>query len=347
MDRRAGIMANNKLSPENLTGPQKAAIFLLVMGEEFSSQIIKELDEQSIQRISKYMSEITVIPSDVHQAVMDAFLADFEKKDVIPAVSGREFLEQVIANGLDEETAKDVFQAIGAKTGNVPLSDLVFVPADSLANILKAEHPQTAAVVLSYLPRGKAAEIFSLLPEHLKSDVSLRIVNIGHIQDEVLRDLDESIKRDLSKAGTATKTINGVEILANILNEVDKDTEDVVLSHVEKEDEDLAEMIRQKMFLFEDLLLVDDPGFREILKNIDNPLLVKALKTASDEMKQKVFANLSERAAEMLKEDMEVLGPVKLKDIEEAQAGMVKIAKRLEKEGKVVLAGKGKEEVFV
>ncbi len=336
---------NDNLRPENLTGPQKAAIFLLGMGEEFTSTVIKELDEQSIKRIGRYMSEITFIPSDVLQAVMDEFLTNFEN-NVNLAVSGREFLEQVIAKSIDEETARDVFKVIGSKTANVPLSDLVYVSADSLVNVIKGEHPQTIAVVLSYLPQEKAAEVLSLLPEEMKADVSLRIVKIGHVQDDVLQDLDESIKRDLSRIGVASKKIDGVQVLANILNEVDKGTEDVVLSYVEKEDGDLAEMIRQKMFVFEDLLQVDDRGFREILKNIDK-LLIKALKTASDEMKQKVFANLSERASEMLKEDMEAAGPVRLKEGEEAQQGILRIAKRLEAKGKVVLGGKGKEEVFV
>jgi len=336
---------NDNLRPENLTGPQKAAIFLLGMGEEFTSTVIKELDEQSIKRIGRYMSEITFIPSDVLQAVMDEFLTNFANNGNL-AVSGREFLEQVIAKSLDEETARDVFKVIGSTTANAPLSDLVYVSAESLVNVIKGEHPQTIAVVLSYLPQAKAAEILSLLPEEMKADVSLRIVKIGHVQDDVLQDLDESIKKDLSRIGVASKKIDGVEILANILNEVDKETEDVVLSYVEKEDGDLAEMIRQKMFVFEDLLQVDDRGFREILKNIDN-LLIKALKTASDEMKQKVFANLSERASEMLKEDMEAAGPVRLKEVEEAQQGILRIAKRLEAKGKVVLGGKGKEEVFV
>jgi flagellar motor switch protein FliG len=346
MDRRSGMMADSGMRLENLTGPQKAAIFLLGMGEEFSSKIVKELDEQSIKRIGRYMSEMTFIPSDVLQAVMDEFLTNFEN-NVNLSVSGREFLEQVITKNLDEETARDVFKVIGFSASNAPLSDLVYVPADSLVNIIKGEHPQTIAVILSYLPQEKAAEILSLLPEEMKADVSLRIVKIGHVHDDVLRDLDESIKRDLSKMGVAAKKLNGVEILASILNEVDRSTEDIVLSYVEKEDGDLAEMIRQKMFIFEDLLEIDDRGFREILKNIDNSLLVKALKTASDEMKQKLFANLSERASEMLKEDMEVAGPVKLREVEEAQQGIIKIAKRLEAEGKIVLGGKGKEEILV
>jgi flagellar motor switch protein FliG len=335
----------DKLRPENLIGPQKAAIFLLGMGEEFTSMIIKELDEQSIKRIGRYMSEITFIPSDVLQAVLDEFLVNFEN-NVHLAISGREFLKQVIATSLDEETAKDVFEVIGSRTANVPFSDLVSVSAGSLVNVIKEEHPQTIAVILSCLPQEKAAEVLSLLPEEMKGDIGLRIVRIGHVQDDVLQDLDESIKRNLSKAGIASKEIDGVKILANILAEVDRGTEDAVLSYVKKEDGDLAEMIRRKMFAFEDLLQVDDRSFREILKNIDD-LLVRALKTASDEMKQKVFANLPEKASEMLKEDMEAAGPVRLKEVEEAQQGILRIAERLEAKEKVVLRGKRKEEAFV
>ena len=339
-------MAIDGIHPENLTGPQKAAVFLLAMGEEFTSVFFKELDDKSIKRIGRHMSEITFIPSDVLQAVMSEFLTNFEN-NVNLAVSGREFLEQVVAKTLDEETARDVFKVIGTKAGSVPLSDLAYVPADSLVNLIKGEHPQTIALILSNLPQEKAAEILGLLPEEIKADVGLRIVKIGQVQDDVLRELDESIKKDLSRVGVATKKVDGVETLANILNEVDRKTEDDVLSHIESEDTDLAEKIRQKMFIFEDLLQVDDRGFREILKNVDNPLLVKALKTASDEMKQKIFSNLSERAAEMLKEDMEVAGPVRLREVEEAQQLIMRNAKRLESEGKIVLSSKGKEEVFV
>ena len=339
-------MASDGIHPENLTGPQKAAVFLLAMGQEFTSVFFKELDENSIKRIGRYMSEITFIPSDVMQAVMSDFLTNFES-DTNLAVSGKEFLEQVVTNTLDEETARDVFKVIGTDSGNVPLSDLSYVPADSLVNLIKGEHPQTIALILSRLPQEKAAEILGLLPEEIKADVGIRILKIGQVQDDVLREIDQSIKKDLSRVGVATKKVDGVEILANILNEVDRKTEDDVLSHIESEDTDLAEKIRQKMFVFEDLLQLDDRGFREILKNVDNPLLVKALKTASDEMKEKIFSNLSERAAEMLKEDMEVAGPMRLKDVEEAQQLIMRSAKKLESEGKIALSTKGKEEVFV
>jgi flagellar motor switch protein FliG len=154
------------------------------------------------------------------------------------------------------------------------------------------------------------------------------------------------MKKEISKMGGSTKKFDGIEILANILNAVDGNTEESVLSHIEEEDDSLAEMVRQKMFVFEDLLQIEDRNFRDILQNVDNQMLIKALKTSSEEMKNKIFSNLSERASEMLKEDMEVMGPIKLREVEDAQQEIIKTAKRLESEGKIVLA-KGGDDVFV
>jgi flagellar motor switch protein FliG len=263
------------------------------------------------------------------------------------AVSGRSFLKEVVAQSLDEETARKVYKAIGDESQYVPFEDLAYVPADNLVNIIVGEHPQTIALILSQLHQEKAGEILNLLPEAIKADVALRILQIGKVQDDIIRELDGVIQKDLGQIGVATKEFDGVEALANILNEVDGATEEYLLSHIEQEDSDLAESIRQKMFIFEDLLQVDAKSFREILQNVDNETVAKALKTASDEMKEKIFENLSQRAAEMLREDIEVMGPVRLKEVEEAQQTIIKIAKKLEQEGKIMLVSKGKEDVFV
>jgi len=337
-------VARITLDPEHLTGPQKAAVFLLYMGEEFTSSFFKNLDEKSIQEIGRYMSEINYISSDVLNAVMNEFLQNFDDESNI-SVSGREFLEEVITKTLDEETAREIFRVIGTDRDDVPFKDLEYVPPETIVNIIKEEHPQTVALVLSYISQEKAAKILSLLPEESKAEVALRIVQIGHVKDELIRELDEAIKRDLSKIGIATRKFNGIDTLANILNDVDGKTEEYVLTRIEEEDGELAEQIRQKMFIFEDLLEVDNRGFREILQNVDNQILVKALKTAPEEMKEKIMKNLSERAADMLREDMEVMGPIRLKEVEEAQQTIIRIAKKLEEEGKIVIGGK--EEVFV
>jgi flagellar motor switch protein FliG len=334
-----------KLSADKLSGPQKAAILFLTMGEEYSTALFKELDEASIKKIGKYMSEITYIPSDVLSTVMDEFLINF-KSDSDVVISGEDFLKQVVNKSLDKEKAREVFKVIGEKGSSVPFSDLAYIPIENLINIIQGEHPQTIALILSYLPYEKAAEVLKSLPEELKIDIALRIVQIGQVDVEIVNELDKVIKNELSKIGGATRKCDGIETLANILNQVDGVTEESVLSHIENEDGDLADMVRQKMFVFEDLLQIENRHFRDILQNVDNQLLIKALKTTTDEMKNKVFTNLSERASEMLKEDMEVMGPVKLSEVEEAQQEVIKIAKRLESEGRIVLA-KGGDDVFV
>ena len=334
-----------KLSADKLSGPQKAAILFLTMGEEYSTALFKNMDEASIKKIGKYMSEITHIPSDVLSKVMDEFLINFNSdSDVV--ISGEDFLKQVVNKSLDKEKAREVFKVIGEKGSSVPFSDLAYIPVENLINIIQGEHPQTIALILSYLPYEKAAEVLKSLPEELKIDIALRIVQIGQVDVEIVNELDKVIKNELSKIGGATRKCDGIETLANILNQVDGVTEESVLSHIENEDGDLADLVRQKMFVFEDLLQIENRHFRDILQNVDNQLLIKALKTTSDEMKNKVFTNLSERASDMLKEDMEVMGPVKLSEVEEAQQEIIKIAKRLESEGRIVLA-KGGEDVFV
>ncbi|MCD6298805.1 MAG: flagellar motor switch protein FliG [Deltaproteobacteria bacterium] len=339
-------MAINELKADKLSGPQKAAIFLLTMGENFTNPFFQELDEQSIKKIGKYMSEISYIPSDVLDAVMKDFLESFENDNDL-VVSGKDFLQQVVKKTLDDETAREVFKVIGDESGEAPFSDLAYMPADGLSKILMGEHPQTIALILSYLPEGKAAEILNILPDDIKPDVAFRVSNVGQVQDEFVKELDQAIKSSLSTTKVTKRKFDGVVALANILNEVDGKTEEKVLSHLEEQDSDLADRVRQKMFVFEDLLGVDDKNFRDILQNVDNQQLAKALKTASEELKQKIFHNLSERASEMLKEDIDVMGPVRLTEVEEAQQTILKAAKKLEAEGKIVLAGKGKEDVLV
>jgi flagellar motor switch protein FliG len=316
------------------------------MGEEFTKSVFKRLDEESIQKIGKCMANINYISAEVMDAVINEFLISFGSESSMP-VSGKSFLKNVVTKTLDDDMTRKVFMAVGGYDANAPFGDLVYAPAENIANIIGGEHPQTIALILSYLPPEKAGEIMNLLPEEKRADIGLRLVRIGRVPDEIIKELDEAIKKDLSKVRVASRRFDGIEALANILNQAGGETEDMVLAKIEREDPDLAETIRKKMFVFEDLLEVDNRGFREILKSIDNQLLIKALKTASEEMKTKIFSNLSERAAVMLKEDMEVMGPVRLREVEDAQQAIIRTAKTLEGEGKIVLAGRGREEVLV
>lgn len=338
-------MASGNPNTENLSGPQKAAIFLLTMGEEYTMKFFKGLDEASIKKLGKYMSEINYIAADVSKKVMGEFIHNFDSSANL-VLSGEDFLKEVVSKTLDQDAANEVFQVIGSKSKTVPFSDLAYIPSENLMSIIQGEHPQTIALILSYLPSEKAAEIMALFSEDLMTDISFRLMQIGQVDQETVIELDEIIRRDLAKIGTASRKFDGIEKLADILNEVDGKTEEIVLGYIENEDSELAAMIRQKMFVFEDLLQLDNKNFRDILQNVDNQLLIKALRTATEDMKEKIFGNLSERAADMLREDMEVMGPVKLSEVEEAQQELIKTAKRLEAEGRIVLS-KGKEDVMV
>jgi len=336
----------NNLSYENLHGAQKAAIMMLAMGEDFTSSVFKTLEEDKIKEIGRHMSEISYVPSDVLNEVMDEFLNNFGGDQNL-CVSGKAFLKDVVSKTLDESAARAVCKSIDNESNDTPFNELAYIPAQNLVNMLQGEHPQTIALILSHLSQDKAAEILCLFPNDLKASIAYRILQIGDVQDDVIKDLDDLVKKNLANFAASAREFDGMETLANILNEVDSNTEEQVLSFIENEDQDIADMIRQRMFIFEDLLMVDDKSFRSILQAVENDVVVKALKTATQEMQDKIFKNLSERAAEMLREDLEVLGPVRLAEVEENQQLIIKAAKKLEAEGQIVLAGKGKDDVFV
>ena len=183
-------MSTKEINTESLTGPQKAAVFLLAMGEDITTSILKELDEKSIKKLGRHMSEITYISSDILSNVMDEFMDNFDQ-DLNLVVSGKEFLEQVVTKTLDKETAREVFRVMGKKSTDAPFSDLAYIPSEQLVNIIKGEHPQTIALIVSYLPQEKGAEILRLFPKEIKADIALRIAKIGHVQEDLVNELDE------------------------------------------------------------------------------------------------------------------------------------------------------------
>jgi len=329
---------NDQLVPSELNGYQKAAIFLLSAGEEFSTYFFQNLDKESIKKIGQYMSDISYISSDVVDAVVNEFLSSFDNNEHL-LISGKDFFTKSAKGTLGEE------ELLKEKT--VPFEMLLKLSPDNLNSAIKGEHPQTIALILSYVPENTAADVLKLLPEDIKVEVAYRLTDLGDVSTEFIDDLDQTMRKSLSSTGTSSRKFNGVEVLASILNQVDGKTEENIMAFLEKQDSDLALSIKQKMFVFEDLLEFDDKNFREIMQNVDSQLLLKALKTASDKLKEKVFQNLSQRASEMMREDMEVLGPVRLSDVEKAQLEVLGVAKQMESEGRLVFPGKGKEDVLV
>jgi flagellar motor switch protein FliG len=332
-------MVSKQLQAGELNGYQKAAIFLVSAGEEFTTYFMKTLDKQTIRKIGQCMPEISNISTEVVNGVMDDFLKTYNQTDTL-MISGKEFFASAVRETLGDDDA-------GLDLENEPFDNLVHLSPEQLTTAIRAEHPQTIALILSYVSDRKAAEVLHLLPEDIRIEVAYRLTDLGDVPMEFVRELDQTIQKNLIATGTSSREFDGIEALASILNQVDGATEENIMAYLEKQDADLAQSVRQKMFVFEDLIEFDSKNFREILQNVDSQLLIKALKTASEELKEKVFQNLSQRAAEMLREDMEVMGPVRLRDVEQAQLEILSAAKRLEAEGRVIFPGKGKEDVLV
>jgi flagellar motor switch protein FliG len=332
-------MASKQLQAGELNGYQKAAIFLMSAGEEFTTYFMKTLDKQTIRKIGQCMPEISNISAEVVNGVMDDFLKTYNQTDTL-MISGKEFFASAVRETLGEDDADLDLE-------NEPFDNLVHLSPEQLTTAIRGEHPQTIALILSYVSDRKAAEVLHLLPEDIRTEVAYRLTDLGDVPMEFVRELDQTIQKNLIATGTSSREFDGIEALASILNQVDGTTEENIMAYLEKQDADLAQSVRQKMFVFEDLIEFDNKNFREILQNVDSQLLIKALKTASEELTEKVFQNLSQRAAEMLREDMEVMGPVRLRDVEQAQMEILSAAKRLEAEGRVIFPGKGKEDVLV
>lgn len=325
-----------------ITRYEKAAIFLSALGEDAAAEILKSLDANEIGKITAHMSRLRTIKQAAIDQVVKEVVESISLGDI--RVNGEEFVKKVLAKGLGEDGASRIME-MASKEGT--LHSLRWVDKNTLVNFLMAEHPQTIALIVCLLEQNQAAEVLSSLPEALKSDVAMRIATIDRIPESALEDVKEVISGQLEVSATRGKKLGGTKTIAEILNQCDRSTEQAVLGKIEESNNELADSIRKLMFVFDDIVKVDDRGIQLILKEISTEDLGLALKTASETLKEKIFKNMSQRAAEILKEDMEARGPVKVSDVEKAQQNIVKTTRKLEAEGKIVLAGKGGEELLV
>lgn len=327
-----------------LTGPKKAAILLLAMGEEGAADVIKNLEDSEIQQVGYYMARFT----DVSPEELDVVLEEFYNKSAsdgdgfIINASG-DFVKNTIAKALGGDRAKDLVDNLSANVEESALESLKWLDPKAIANFITHEHPQTIALILAHLEDPEqTATVLKELPENLQADVVYRMAILESIQPGVVSEIDEVLSREMQAAGAmGTSKVGGIEAVAEMLNSLDKSTETRILATIEESNPDLAEQIRELMFTFEDMVLIDSRGMQTILKEIPQQDLTMSMKTASEGIKELIFSSMSQRAAEMLREDLEVLGPVKVADVEKAQQNMVKIARRLEEEGKVVIGGRG------
>jgi len=333
------------LDPENISGPRKAAIFLMAMGEEYTSNVFEKMTEEEIGDIAFEMSLVDNITPEMLRAVSIEFVDIFEGESKM-IIESDSFIKNVIKKTLKGKKADAILDDLEKKKQDKPFIWSRNVNVGTLAGYVEGEHPQTIAMILAHMPSEISSEIMMSIPDELKGDIAMRIAKLGQISEDVVRDVDRALKLELSGAVGPGGKAGGLQVLVDIINGVDKTTEDSVMEFVEEDNPEMANDIRNLMFVFEDLTSIDDTAMREILKKVEGQQLTYALKTATDEMKEKIFSNLSSRAGEMLKDDLDAMGPVRLAEVEEAQQTVVRAAKELEADGTITL-GKGKDDVLV
>lgn len=322
---------------ELLTGPEKAAIFLLTMGEEFTAAIFKELEDHEIKSLGKAMSRIQNVSPDDIQDVLWEFLQALDIPSEI-RVKGDDFFKTTLSRAVESGRAEGLLQDVNSP---IPFSNIKHIDAKTLGNFIRNEHPQTIALILAHIDHGKSAEIISEFPEPLQQDVIMRIADLENVPLSIIDEVEQVLREEIKALGTVgSRAAGGTATVAEILNQVDQNTENAILAKLEEDRGELANEVRKLMFVFEDLIGVDDRSIRSILKEVNNDELTMALKSASESLRQKIFSNLSERAANMIKEDLEAMGPARLADVEKAQQAILRAAKKLEAEGKIVI-GKG------
>ena len=336
------------MAERNLDSISKAAVVLMAMGEQFTADMFKRLDLDDIRRVGGVMSRMDQVEPDVMEVSLKEFLEKIQS-DALPLFDGEAAARKALQMAMGDDKARKLLEQMGDSSRLPPFEKVKTADSKTLAGFIRSEHPQTIAVILAHLPKPKAAEVLRMFPEPLQYEVFKRISSLDTIPPGIIEEIDTVLNREVVATDTSGEIshLGGVEAVAELLNNADKATEERIFNRLEEEDPELAEQIRQLMFVFEDLLALDDRSIRTLLKEVRNEDLTLALKTSSDGLKRKILSNVSERAAAMIEEDLEAMGPVRISEVEGAQQKIIQVTRKLEREGKLVLGGKGEGDALV
>jgi len=328
-------------SADELDGTMKSAILLLLLDADSAGKLLKEMPTEVVEEVTRALAALGDVPKELGQQVISEFYSLAMAQGYVRE-GGLEYARSLLKNSLDSKTAEKVIQQIQTQVQRTPFAFLQKAESANLLTFIQEEHPQTIALIVSHLPHHKASEILIGLPPQKQIEVVRRVANMEQTNPEVIREVEMALESRLSNMiGTSSEKVGGVETVAEILNLVDRSTERTIMQGVESEDPDLVEEIRRRMFVFEDINNVNDKGIQAVLKEVENDELCLALKTASEGLKNKILANMSSRAAESIREDMEFMGPVRISDVEAAQQRIVDIVRRLEEAGEIIISGRG------
>jgi flagellar motor switch protein FliG len=332
---------------KELTGRQKAAIFLVTVGSEVSSEIFKHLREDEIETLTFEIARLDAVEAEDRDRVLAEFQELMMAQDFITS-GGIDFARELLEKSLGSQKAVDIINRLTSSLQVRPFDFIRRTDPTHLLNFIQQEHPQTIALIMAYLEPQKASIILSNLPHEVQSDVAKRIATMDRTSPEVLREVERVLEKKLSTLSSEDYTsAGGVESIVEVLNLVDRSTEKSIIESLEEEDPELAEEIKKRMFVFEDIVMLDDRAIQKVLREVDTAELAKALKSVDSEVQDKIYRNMSKRAATLLKEDMDYMGPIRMKDVEEAQQKIVSIIRKLEDQGEIVVARGTEDELVV
>lgn len=329
----------------NRSGTEQAAIFLMSLGERNAAEVLKHMGAKDVQRVGTAMAQLTNVSRNEVLVVLDQFTSTVENQTSF-GVGTDEYVRKVLIDALGEDKAGGLIDRIQLNRNSKGLEALKWMEPRAIVEAIRQEHPQIIAIVLAYIDADQAAEALRHLPEWLRADVVMRIATLDGVQPSALSELNDIMEKQFAgNAGGQSSSLGGPKVAAEILNFMDGTNEAAVLAHVRKVDEQLSAHIEDLMFVFENLVEVDDRGMQQLLRQVPSDRLLLALKATDDQLKAKIFKNMSQRAAEMMMDDLDSKGPVRLAEVESAQKEILAIARKMADEGSLALGGKGDEYV--
>ena len=326
---------------EDLTGTQKSAILMMLVGEDEATEILKNLSPREVQHLGASMYSVQGLDQDTVNQVLDEFLAIIKEQTSLGLGAGN-YIRNVMTKALGDERAQSVLSRITPTSTERPIEILDWMDARSISELILDEHPQIIALIISYLDHGQASDVLAQLPEEAQADVIQRVATLQTVQPDALRELEIVMQRKF-QANTSLRAsqVGGIPAAAKIMNFLTQDIEARIMSSLKDDDEDLMVAIQESMFVFDTLIMSDDKSLQTLLRSVDTELLIMALKGADEPLQEKLFSCMSKRAAANIMDEMEALGPVRLTEVQGAQKEIINVARRLSDEGSIVLAGRG------
>ena len=336
-------MADASEALRKIGGVERAAILMLALGEKDAAELLRHMGPKEVQDVGLAMASLTDVSTDDMEAVMHHFVSTLEKQTAL-GLGSDEYIRNMLTNALGEDKAGGVIDRILLGRNSKGLEQLKWMDPRAIAELIRLEHPQIIAIVLSFLESDQAAQVVSQFPERVRTDVIMRIATLDGIQPAALQELDEILEKQFSGASNVkSSSLGGVKTAAEILNMLDGAVESKLMEEITEVDADLSQELQDNMFVFENLIDVDDRGIQTLLREVSTEQLLLALRGADEGLKDKIFKNMSKRAAEMLKDDLEAAAPAKLSDVESAQKEILVVARRLADAGEIMLGGGGDE----